>query len=88
MAAEGEGSVEPSDGEAGSFAEGGAPADAAFDPGAAGQGAASLPDETDELPPLDDLVQRIPAPTRALIDELFRAKFVTVKRLPRSAFKS
>ncbi len=40
------------------------------------------------LPPLDDLVHRIPAPTRELIDELFRAKFVTVKRVPKSALKS
>jgi hypothetical protein len=47
-----------------------------------------LPAEEGSLPPLDDLVQRIPAPTRALIDELFRAKFITVKRLPREAFKS
>ena len=39
------------------------------------------------LPPLEDLVNRIPAPTRALVDELFRAKFVTVKRVPRSALK-
>jgi hypothetical protein len=47
-----------------------------------------LPAEEGSLPPLDDLVQRIPAPTRALLDELFRAKFITVKRLPREAFKS
>lgn len=40
------------------------------------------------LPPLDDLVQRIPPATRELIDELFRAKFVTVKRVPKSALKS
>jgi len=33
-------------------------------------------------------VQRIPAPTRELLDELFRAKFVGVKRLPKSAFKA
>ena len=39
------------------------------------------------LPPLEDLVRRIPAPTRALIDELFRARFVTVKRVPTSALK-
>lgn len=46
------------------------------------------PEETPaDLPPLEDLVARIPAPTRALMDELFRAKFVTVKRVPRSALK-
>lgn len=41
----------------------------------------------DSLPPLEDLVNRIPAPTRAVVDELFRAKFVTVKRVPKSALK-
>lgn len=40
------------------------------------------------LPPLEDLVERIPAETRALLDELFRAKFVTVKRVPKSALKA
>jgi hypothetical protein len=45
------------------------------------------PEETGELPPLDDLVQRIPPATRTLIDELFRAKFIAVRRLPQSAFK-
>ena len=40
------------------------------------------------LPPLEDLVKRIPAPTLELLEELFRAQFVTVKRVPRSALKS
>lgn len=40
------------------------------------------------LPPLEDLVHRIPAQTRELLETLFRAKFVTVKRLPESAFKT
>ncbi len=40
------------------------------------------------LPPLEDLVQRIPPLTRELLETLFRAKFVTVKRLPESAFKT
>ena len=40
-----------------------------------------------ELPPMDDLVKRIPMPTRDLLEELFRAKFVTVKRVPKSALK-
>jgi hypothetical protein len=52
----------------------------------------AAPVETEEpagaLPKLDDLVNRIPAPTRALVEELFRAKFVTVKRVPKSALKS
>ncbi len=40
------------------------------------------------LPPMEDLVKRIPAPARELMEELFRAKFVTVKRVPQSALKS
>jgi hypothetical protein len=39
------------------------------------------------LPPLDDLVKRIPANVREVLDELFRARFVTVKRVPKSALK-
>ena len=46
-----------------------------------------LPEEKGELPPLEDLVKRIPMPTRDLMEELFRAKFVTVKRIPKSALK-
>ena len=41
-----------------------------------------------DLPPMEDLVKRIPAPTRELMEELFRARFVTVKRVPKSALKS
>lgn len=33
------------------------------------------------LPALDELVSRIPAETRELLDELFRAKFVAVRRV-------
>ena len=40
-----------------------------------------------ELPPMEDLVKRIPMPTRDLLEELFRARFVTVKRVPSSALK-
>jgi len=46
-----------------------------------------VPEEKGVLPPMEDLVKRIPMPTRDLLDELFRAKFVTVKRLPQSALK-
>ena len=51
--------------------------------------AETLPAEPGEvsLPPMEDLVKRIPAPTLELL-ELFRAQFVTVKRVPRSALKS
>lgn len=59
---------------------------------AAPKSAASVLDEAKEhsvaLPPMDDLIQRIPASTRDLVDQLFRAKFITVKRLPVSAFKT
>jgi hypothetical protein len=34
------------------------------------------------LPSLDSLVQRIPAEVRAALDEHFRAKFVSVRRVP------
>lgn len=40
-----------------------------------------------DLPPMEDLVNRIPAPARELMEELFRARFVTVKRMPKSALK-
>ena len=40
------------------------------------------------LPPMDELIHRIPASTRELMDQLFRAKFITVKRLPVSVFKT
>lgn len=39
------------------------------------------------LPPMEDLVKRIPAPVRETLEELFRARFVTVKRFPQSALK-
>ncbi len=40
-----------------------------------------------DLPPLEDLVKRIPPKTRAAMDELFRANFVTVRRVPAGATK-
>lgn len=50
--------------------------------------AAAEPEEpAGALPKLDELVNRIPAPARALLEELFRAKFVTVKRVPKAALK-
>jgi hypothetical protein len=39
------------------------------------------------LPPLDELVKRIPANVREVLDDLFRARFVTVKRVPKKALK-
>jgi hypothetical protein len=40
-----------------------------------------------DLPPLEDRVKRIPAPVREALEELFRARFVTVKRIPQSVLK-
>jgi hypothetical protein len=45
------------------------------------------PEAAGELPPMDDLIKRIPAPAREAMEELFRARFVTVKRIPQSALK-
>jgi hypothetical protein len=47
-------------------------------------------EETDAkpLPPLNELVERIPAEVREALDDLFRARFVTVKRVPKRALKS
>ncbi|HWL14984.1 MAG TPA: hypothetical protein VNR00_05220 [Opitutus sp.] len=45
-------------------------------------------DDRKALPKLDELVTRIPAETRELLDELFRAKFVTVRRVRKADLKS
>ena len=39
------------------------------------------------LPKLDELVNRIPAESRELLEELFRAKFTTVRRIKQSDLK-
>ncbi len=39
------------------------------------------------LPELDTLVGRLPPEVRETLDELFRARFVTVKRPPKKVFK-
>jgi hypothetical protein len=44
--------------------------------------------ETGGLPKLDELVERIPAGVREAMEDLFRARFVAVKRVPRKALKS
>lgn len=41
-----------------------------------------------KLPAIEDLVQRIPAETREALDELFRARFVRVQRIPGKALKA
>jgi hypothetical protein len=39
------------------------------------------------LPSLEELVQRIPSEVRDVLDDLFRAKFTKVRRIPRGALK-
>ena len=48
-----------------------------------------VPDDTDAkpLPELESLVARIPPDVREMLDELFRAKFTRVRRVPRKALK-
>lgn len=43
--------------------------------------------ETDDLPRLDELVARIPTEVREALEDLFRARFVAVKRVPKKALK-
>lgn len=45
-------------------------------------------DDEKALPQLDDLVNRIPADTRELLDELFRAKFTKVRRVKQADLKA
>ena len=49
---------------------------------------ASEETDTKNLPPLEDLVKRISPEARELMDELFRAKFTTVRRVPAKALKN
>ncbi len=48
--------------------------------------------ESDEkpvrLPPLDELVKRIPPNVRETLDELFRARFTGVRKVPADALKT
>lgn len=45
-------------------------------------------DTTKPLPKLDELVAQIPSNVRDTLEELFRAKFVTVRRVPKKLLKS
>ena len=45
------------------------------------------PVEKEKLPTLEELLPRIPAEVMAALDEHFRAKFTTVRRVPKSALK-
>ncbi len=42
---------------------------------------------TGALPPLGELVQRLSPEVRETLDELFRARFVSVRRVPKKALK-
>lgn len=44
-------------------------------------------DGSKAMPKLDELVNRIPPEIRDVLDELFRARFVTVKRFPKKVLK-
>jgi len=44
--------------------------------------------DTKALPSLEDLVKRISPEARELLDELFRAKFTSVRRVPAKALKN
>ncbi len=53
---------------------------------AAGDDEDDPPGAKTALPELDDLVARIPEAVRETLDELFRARFVAVKKLPKRCF--
>ena len=44
--------------------------------------------DTKSLPPLDELVKRLSPEVRETLDELFRAKFIAVRRIPKKALKT
>lgn len=59
---------------------------------APGSSTAAAPSDNEEmdsanLPPLDSLVARIPLETRKMLDELFRAEFKTVRKIPQRLLK-
>jgi len=73
----------PPDEEGFVWPEGAAPAEAVSVGASEADSASDAP-----LPTLDDLVKRIPSAARETLDELFRVKFVGVKRVDRNALKS
>jgi hypothetical protein len=59
---------------------------AATDTMTAGLGlVAEVEEAATKLPAMEELVRRIPAGAREVMDELFRAKFVRVQRVPKQA---
>jgi hypothetical protein len=57
-------------------------------PAAKNRAASGEENDSKNLPPLDDLVQRIPPEVRETLDDLFRARFTTVRRVAKKALKS
>ena len=43
--------------------------------------------DTKNLPPLDELVKRLSPEVRETLDDLFRARFIAVRRVPKTALK-
>ena len=83
LAAEATVAPPPSDDEGYNWPEGSEVASEAVAPTTATPEVANAP-----LPSLDDLVKRIPADVRETLEDLFRVKFVAVKRIAPSSLKS
>jgi hypothetical protein len=49
---------------------------------------ATVEPENLPTPSLDGLIERIPTPVRELLDELFRARYVKVTRVPAAVLKT
>lgn len=49
------------------------------------EAAAADASDAKALPPLEQLVERIPVEVREALEDLFRARFVSVKRVPKKA---
>lgn len=54
----------------------------------AAEAAAEAAAEKRNLPPLDELIGKIPADVRDTLEDLFRVKFMKVARSPKKAFKT
>ena len=74
---------ENADSSAPEFSPDGVPGPASAERGSGRKPAAGEGPGEAELPPLEELVERVPAEVRAALDDLFRAKFIAVRRLSR-----
>jgi hypothetical protein len=57
-------------------------AEAAWEMPPGGEGPEVLAEEKDQLPGVEELIGRIPSAALAAMDELFRAKWTGVRRIP------